>query len=67
VIAVGDVDAGQVVYEALRSAGPRVVLVASATLALHELDGMHPALLVVDDELPLVRGHKQEGRVRSER
>jgi CheY-like chemotaxis protein len=67
VIAVGDVDAGQVVYEALRSAGPRVVLVASATLALHELDGMHPALLVVDDELPLVRGLDLAGRVRSER
>ena len=66
-IAVGDVDAGQVVYEALRSAGPRVVLVASATLALHELDGMHPALLVVDDELPLVRGLDLAGRVRSER
>jgi CheY-like chemotaxis protein len=67
VIAVGDVDAGQVVYEGLRSAGPRVVLVGSATLALHELDGMHPALLVVDDELPLVRGIDLAGRVRSER
>lgn len=66
-VAVGDVDAGQVVYEALRRASARVVLVGSATLALHELDSMHPALLVVDDELPLVRGLDLAGRVRSER
>jgi DNA-binding response OmpR family regulator len=67
VIAVGDVAVGQVVYEALCSATPRVVLVGSATLALHELDSMRPALLVVDDELPLVRGLDLAGRVRSER
>jgi DNA-binding response OmpR family regulator len=67
VIAIGDVDFGQVVYDALCTASPRVVLVASATLALHELDGLRPALLVVDDELPLVRGLDLAGRVRSER
>jgi DNA-binding NtrC family response regulator len=67
VVAVGDVAIGQVVYEALRRVSSRVVLVASATLALHELDSMHPALLVVDDELPLVRGLDLAGRVRSER
>jgi len=67
VIAVGDVAVGQVVYDALCSATPRVVLVGSATLALHELDSTHPALLVVDDELPLVRGLDLAGRVRSER
>lgn len=67
VIAIGDVEFGQVVYDALSMACARVVLVASATLALHELDEMHPALLVVDDELPLVRGLDLAGRVRSER
>jgi len=67
VIAVGDVAVGQGVYEALCNASPRVVLVGSATLALHELGSMHPALLVVDDELPLVRGLDLAGRVRSER
>ena len=67
VIAIGDVEFGQVVYDALSLACPHVVLVASATLALHELDGLHPALLVVDDELPLVRGLDLAGRVRSER
>lgn len=67
VIAIGDVEFGQVVYEALRAASPRMVLVASATLALHELEGLRPALLVVDDELPLVRGLDLAGRVRSER
>lgn len=67
VIAIGDVELGQVVYDALCTASPRVALVGSATLALHELDGLHPALLVVDDELPLVRGLDLAGRVRSER
>jgi len=67
IVAVGDVVVGQMVYEALRTASSRVVLVGSATLALHELDAMHPALLVVDDELPLVRGLDLAGRVRSER
>ena len=67
VIAIGDVELGQVVYDALCTASPRVILVASATLALHELDGLHPALLVVDDELPLVRGLDLAGRVRSDR
>lgn len=67
VIAIGDVEFGQVVYDALCTACPRVALVASATLALHELGELHPALLVVDDELPLVRGLDLAGRVRSER
>jgi DNA-binding response OmpR family regulator len=67
VIAIGDIDVGQVVYETLRAASTRVVLVASATLALHELDSIRPALLVVDDELPLVSGLDLAGRVRSER
>jgi DNA-binding response OmpR family regulator len=61
------VDFGQVVYDALCTASARVILVASATLALHELEELHPALLVVDDELPLVRGLDLAGRVRSER
>ncbi len=66
-IAIGDVELGRVVHDALCTASPRVVLVESATLALHELDGLAPALLVVDDELPLVRGLDLAGRVRSER
>jgi DNA-binding NtrC family response regulator len=67
VIAVGDVAAGQVVYEALESVSARVILVSSATEALREMDGMRPGLLVVDDELPLVRGLDLAGKVRSER
>lgn len=67
VIAIGDVELGQVVYDELRTACPRVILVESATLALHELEGLHPVLLVVDDELPLVSGLDLAGRVRSER
>lgn len=59
--------AGEVIFEALSPLHERVVLVASATLALRELDSMRPALLVVDDELPLVRGLDLAGRVRGER
>jgi CheY-like chemotaxis protein len=66
-VAVGDVAAGEVIFDALSPLHPRVVLVASATLALRELDAMRPALLVVDDELPLVRGLDLAGRVRGER
>jgi DNA-binding NtrC family response regulator len=67
VIAVGDVAVGQVVFEALQSVSSRVILVSSATEALREMDGMRPGLLVVDDELPLVRGLDLAGKVRSER
>lgn len=67
VVAVGDVAAGQLVYEALQSLSPRIALVSSATEALREMDGVHPGLLVVDDELPLVRGLDLAGKVRSER
>jgi CheY-like chemotaxis protein len=66
-VAVGDVAAGEVIFDALGPLHSRVVLVASATLALRELDSMRPALLVVDDELPLVRGLDLAGRVRGER
>ena len=66
-VAVGDVAAGETIFDALSPLHPRVVLVASATLALRELDTMRPALLVVDDELPLVRGLDLAGRVRGER
>lgn len=66
-VAVGDVAAGEVIFDALSPLHSRVVLVASATLALRELDWMRPALLVVDDELPLVRGLDLAGRVRGER
>ena len=59
--------AGEVIFEALSPLHERVVLVASATIALRELDSMRPALLVVDDELPLVRGLDLAGRVRGER
>jgi DNA-binding NtrC family response regulator len=67
VIAVGDVAVGQLVYEALESVSSRVILVSSATEALREMDAMRPGLLVVDDELPLVRGLDLAGKVRSER
>jgi CheY-like chemotaxis protein len=67
VIAVGDVDAGRIVYEALRNHSERVTLVSSATEALALLNSLSPALLVVDDELPLVRGLDLAGRTRSER
>lgn len=67
VVAVGDVAAGQLVYEALQSVSPRIALVSSATEALREMDGVHPGLLVVDEELPLVRGLDLAGKVRSER
>lgn len=66
-IAVGDVSVGELVYRALSTLSSRVVLTASATEALHELALLHPAVLVVDDDLPLVRGLDLAGRVRSER
>jgi DNA-binding response OmpR family regulator len=67
VIAIGDVDSGHVVHSALGPIAPDAVLVTSATEALRALEEMRPALLVVDDELPLVRGLDLAGRVRSER
>ncbi|HVZ33420.1 MAG TPA: response regulator, partial [Polyangiaceae bacterium] len=67
ILAVGDVAAGDLLLEALRPLSPRVVLVASATLALSELDAARPALLIIDDELPLIRGLDVAGRVRGER
>jgi DNA-binding response OmpR family regulator len=67
VIAVGDVSAGELVYRALSTLSSHVVLISSATEALRELEPLHPAVLVVDDELPLVRGLDLAGRVRSER
>ena len=67
VIAVGDVLGGQVVYEGLLALSGHVVLVSGAAEALRELDGLTSALLVVDDEMPLVRGIDLAGRVRSER
>jgi DNA-binding response OmpR family regulator len=67
VLAIGDVAAGDLLLEALRPLSARVVLVASATLALSELDVARPALLIIDDELPLIRGLDVAGRVRGER
>jgi CheY-like chemotaxis protein len=67
VLAIGDVAAGELVYGALGALSSRVVLVGSATLALEELAALRPALLVVDDELPLVRGLDLAGRIRAER
>jgi DNA-binding response OmpR family regulator len=67
ILAIGDVAAGDLLLEALRPLSPRVVLVASATLALAELDAARPALLIIDDELPLIRGLDVAGRVRGER
>lgn len=67
VVAVGDIVTGQVIFDALRALSPRVVLVPSATEALREMDRAHPGVLVVDDELPLVRGLDLAGRVRGER
>src|SRR5262245_44912132 len=67
VIAIGDVSVGQVVHQALAAIAAHTVLVPSATDALRELEGLHPALLIVDDELPLIRGLDLAGRVRSTR
>ena len=67
VIAIGDVSAGELVYRSLCTLSSRVVLIPSATEALRELEPLHPAVLVVDDELPLVRGLDLAGRVRSQR
>jgi DNA-binding response OmpR family regulator len=67
VVAIGDVAVGRLVFEALRAQSEQVTLVSSAAEALRELSLHRPALLVVDDELPLVRGLDLAGRTRSER
>jgi DNA-binding response OmpR family regulator len=67
VVAIGDVAVGRLVIEALRAQSEHVILVSSAAEALKELSLHRPALLVVDDELPLVRGLDLAGRTRSER
>lgn len=66
-IAIGDVSSGERVHRALQTASERTTLVSSAAAALRELESERRALLVVDDELPLVRGLDLAGRVRSER
>src|SRR5688500_11661394 len=67
VVAVGDVAVGKSVHAALVSLSHHVALVTSATEALREIALLRPALRVIDDELPLVRGLDLAGRVRSER
>lgn len=66
-IAVGDLHAGEVIHGALSPLSREVDLVSSAAEAIAEMERREPTLLVVDDDLPLVRGLDVAGRIRAER
>jgi DNA-binding NtrC family response regulator len=66
-IAVGDLHAGEVIHGALSPLSREVDLVSSAAETIAEMERREPTLLVVDDDLPLVRGLDVAGRIRAER